>query len=247
MGEAYFALGDYSKARQSFEDAIELSQELGYEGSNPASYRTHLALLEIAMGRYAEAEAQLEQARSFQEREGHPKEIAGFWSVYARLYERTGRRDQALDAIDKGIALLRETGDQFETVELLVQKASLLLADGKTEGAESVLREALQNRQKQSIAPVNFEAELLSARILHAKGKSKEANQRLQDLHKTRGTDAQHAALHYLLWQVNRKEEYARVAHDLYERLFRKTPNVEYRERLSELQTAREKQKNAQV
>jgi hypothetical protein len=124
---------------------------------------------------------------------------------------------------------------------LLVQKASLLLADGKTAQAESILNEALQSRQEQSLPAVLFEAQLLSAMVLHAKGQSKEANQRLKDLHDTQGTDAQHAALHYILWQINRKEEYARVAHNLYQRLSGKTPNIEYQERLGELQAARER------
>lgn len=79
--------------------------------------------------------------------------------------------------------------------------------------------------QEQNIPPVLFEAQLLAVRLLHAKGHTKEANNRLKDLHNTPGTDAQHAALHYILWQVNGKEEYARVAHELYQKLSRMTPN----------------------
>jgi predicted ATPase/DNA-binding SARP family transcriptional activator len=245
LGEAYFALGDYPKARQHFENAIQLSRELGHEGSDPASYRTNLALLELAMGRYAKAEEQLGQASSFHGGEGHPKEIANFLSVTACLYERTDRKGEALEAIDQGISLLQDADDQLQAVELLVQKASLLLADGKTAQAESSLNYALQSMQEQNIPPVLFEAQLLSARLLHAKGKTKEANQRLKDLHNTRGTDAQHAALHYLLWQIDRKEEHARVAYELYHTLYRKTPNIEYQERLQELQVGRKKEKSA--
>jgi tetratricopeptide (TPR) repeat protein len=241
LGEAYFALGNYTKARQHFENAIQLSQELHPVGSDPASYRTNLALLEIAMGRTTEAGEQLEQARSFHEGKGHPKEIANFLSVTARLYERTDRKEQALEAIEQGIALLLDADDQLQTTELLVQKASLLLADGKTAQAESILNEALQSRQEQSLPVVLFEAKLLSARLLHARGQTKESNHLLKELHNTRGTDAQHAALHYILWQINGKEEYARVAHELYQRLYRKTPNIEYRERTRELQAARER------
>jgi tetratricopeptide (TPR) repeat protein len=195
------------------------------------------------MGRYVEAEEQLGQASSFHEGKGHPKEIANFLSVTARLYERTDRRDLALEAIEQGIALLQDADDQLQMIELLVQKASLLLADGKTEQAENILYEVLHNAHVQSIPSVNFEANLLSARLLHARGQTKESNHLLKELHNTRGTDAQHAALHYILWQVNGKEEYARVAHELYQKLSRKTPNIEYQERLRELQATLEKYK----
>lgn len=247
LGEAYFALGLYQKARQHFEKAIQISQEIQHEGSDPASYHTNLARLEIAMGQYAEAEQKLEQACSFREGEGHPKEIARYLSILARLYERTGRRDQALDSIEQGIALLQDADDQLEKSELLVQKASLLLDNGKTEQAESSLDEALQVMQAQSIPPVLFEAQLLSARVLHAKGQTEKARQRLEVLHRNSKTDAQHAAIHYALWQIHAEAQYAQPARTLYDRLAKQTPNVEYRERLLELQKFREKEKCAPV
>lgn len=243
VGESYFALGDYAKARRYYESAIHISQELGHAGSDPAAYRTNLALLETAMGRYAEAEKQLEEASSYREEIGHPKEVAGYLSVKARLFRRTGRMDEALETVEKGIALLREAGDQPQTIELLVQKASFLLAEGRNEQAENILNEVLQSEYVESIPSVHFEAQMLSAIVLHAKGQSQEAHELLKDLHTIRGTEAQHAALHYTLWRVNCTEEYARVAQDLYQRLVCKTPNIEYQERLQELQLAREKGK----
>ena len=243
LGEAYFALGEYEKARQCFEKAIHISQELQHEGSDPASYHTNLALLETALGRFEEAEQQLDLATSFKDGLGHPREVANYLSVRARLYERTGRRGRAFEALERGIALLRKAGDQTQTTELLVQKASLLLEEGKTDQAETVLDEALQNQSFESVPAAHFEAQVLSAMVYRARGQSQEADQRLKALHNASKTEAQHAALHYHLWQINGTEEHARAALGHYQDLVDKAPNIQYKERLQALQASRGKGK----
>ena len=48
--------------------------------------------------------------------------------------------------------------------------------------------------------------------------------------------DAQIATLHYELWQMTQDEEHCQAALNLYQTLYATTPNIEYKERMEEMQ-----------
>jgi tetratricopeptide (TPR) repeat protein len=240
VGEAYFALGEYEKARECFEKSVEENQHLLRGVGDLASFHASLAEVDMAMGHYEEAERRLLLAEEL-DGERHPKEIARSLEITSRLYARTGRRDQALERIEKGIATLNQADDRLQASELLIRKASLLLDGGQIRAAGDALEQAMEILRQQNLPPLWFEAQLLKARITHAGGDKKGANQILRELHGFHRTKAQHADLHYTLWQLNHREEYARTAHEHYERLVQNTPDVEFQRRLQELGSALQK------
>jgi len=243
LGEAYFAFGRYDEARRYFENALQSSRELRDEGSEPAAICTNLASLEIAMGDYAGAEELLEQASELEERDGHPIEIANFLGTKAHLFVRTNRLSQALELLDRAIGILRETEIHSELPKVLIQKAELLLHSGKSKRVKSLLTETTQLLDELDLPPVRFRARLLEAQLSHAQGHTENAIELLEGLLDKHQLDSQQAEIIYTIWQISGDMKYAHQGVNLYDRLARRTPNVEYQERLRELQAYRDKEK----
>jgi len=236
-GEIYVALGAYDRARDCFQQALRYAREVELP-VDEAMFLTNLSLLDIAMGRYDAAGEQLRQARALIAEGGHPSEIARTTGVLGRLYHETGRLGEALDAYDRALDLLGDVRARHEKAQLLVLKGRLLLEAGKLEAATAAAEEGARAAQTIGHAPLQFQADLLAARVAHARGLDGDAARRLRGLLDRSTGDAEAAAVHYELWRVGQDPKSAESAHALYRRLAERTPAVAYRQRWRELQGA---------
>jgi len=79
-----------------------------------------------------------------------------------------------------------------------------------------------------------FVCKMLQAKLLGLNNKE-EGIKELADMLKEYSENEQVAALHYEIWKLNGREEHRIQALDLYQKLFAKTPMIEYMKRTEEL------------
>ena len=236
-GDLHFALGDYDRARDYFQQALSYAREMELS-VDEAMFLTNLSLLDVAMGRFDAAGEQLRQAHALIKQDGHPTEVARTVGAQGRLYYETGRLGEALDAYDRALNLLDQVDARHEEARLLVLKGRLLLEAGRLDAAAGAAEEAARAAQTIGHAPLRFQADLLVARVEHARGRTGEAVSRLRSLLSRAASGAETAAVYYELWRIGQGPDPAERAHALYRRLAEHTPAVSYQQRWRELEGA---------
>ena len=236
-GNIHVALGAYERARDYFRQALRYAREMELP-VDEALFLTNLSLLDVATGRYDAAGEQLRRALALIQEGGHPSEIARTVGALGRLHHEMGRLGEALDAYDQALDLLGDVGARHERAQLLVLKGHLLLEAGNVEAAAVAAEDGVRAAQTIGHTPLLFQADLLAARVEHARGRTGEAVHRLRTLSDRAAGDAEAAAVHYELWRTGQEPDSAERAHALYRRLAERTPAVSYQQRWRELQGA---------
>jgi len=94
-------------------------------------------------GRYAEAEAVVEEARALTADDDFESQV--LWrGVAARILARSGRTDQALELSESQLRIAAETASPVFEAEARVERAEVLALLGRQDEAEPPLREALR-------------------------------------------------------------------------------------------------------
>ena len=108
-----------------------------------------------------------------------------FGMMEAEAYSKAGRNDDALQAIDRAIAISAETGERWALAEVLRLKARLLPLTGSTGLAavreiETLLVRSLNTARHQCARSWELRASADLARLWTGQGRMKEATQLLQ-------------------------------------------------------------------
>jgi tetratricopeptide (TPR) repeat protein len=85
--------------------------------------------------RYAEAETAFREMLAIFEQIGHGGGVSGAWAGIAVVYDKLGRRPEALDAIEQAVARLDRLGDRIRSGELRLHRSALLNVLGRTDEA----------------------------------------------------------------------------------------------------------------
>src|SRR5262245_11843217 len=100
-------------------------------------------------------------------------------------YAKAGRNDDALQAIDRAIAVSADTGERWALAEVLRVKASLLLSRGPAavREVETVLVKSLNIARRQRARCWELRASCDLARLRQEEGRMEEATQLLQGIY----------------------------------------------------------------
>jgi hypothetical protein len=107
------------------------------------------------------------------------------------------------------------------------------LAEAQSLGDEG-LRLALDVEARECI----FQGRILLARLALARGEGVATQERLRAMLAATKDEVERAALHYELWEVSQDASHAQQADQLYDALYARTPNIQYRNRLDALRGA---------
>ena len=238
IGRIHFALGDYAEARNCYAKALQRVEETGLLRQYEAGFLTSISLLDMAEGHYEEAEQQIKQALDTIKDLEPPKEIAASIGALADLYFQTGRLDEALGYYDEAITTLRQVDEKSEMAPLLVRKAAALFESGELEQAEALVNEGLNIARHTQRKSTIFQAQILRAKLAHSQGRTAEAKQELEALLSAFTEPPDQAAANYELWKMDEERSHAEKALRLYHSLASRTPNIVYRQRRDELDSA---------
>jgi tetratricopeptide (TPR) repeat protein len=93
-------------------------------------------------------------------------------SLYAEGLVACGRRDDALEALARGIALSEETGERFYLAEMWRQKGEILAGAGNLAEAEQWLRKAIELSREQQARLFELRSAVTLCRLLDQQGQS---------------------------------------------------------------------------
>ena len=134
LGRLYMLSDKNDEAKAAFEAAINGEDESGEDQIKPLAYMYRAELQSDAKASVADMEKALEIC---------PEEEPRFHSLYAEYLARVGRDEDALAAVDKGLALPNLSAP-FD-VELAKQKARILVRLHRKDEAREVYEKASQN------------------------------------------------------------------------------------------------------
>jgi len=130
---------------------------------------------------------------------------------------------------------LKELDNKYYLGEYLIGKAEALFSLQCYEEARVISTEGLRIAEETGTKEYIFQGNVLSAKIELALG-NVDAPRRLEDMLQQTQDEAEIAALHYELWKMTHDEEHRQTAFNLYQSLYANTPNIEYKERMEEMQ-----------
>jgi tetratricopeptide (TPR) repeat protein/TolB-like protein len=147
LGIAYHELGDYPQALEKYGAAAEkrgrLGDRRGVAGSRKNRGRTY-----IAMGRLAEAEPDLLEARRIYEAIGDTGGQADTWNEFGVLEEGRGRFVEARRAYQEALKLRRSLGDERALAQSYDNVGYVFMLEGEYDNALVYAQQALERRQR---------------------------------------------------------------------------------------------------
>ncbi|MEM1183094.1 MAG: tetratricopeptide repeat protein, partial [Acidobacteriota bacterium] len=188
LGHFFFnERADHGRARDFYQEALEIRRQLGPRTPETAASLQHLASVLYTTGRSAEALPWLEEALAIQREhldERHP-EVTATLSTLASVYARVGRYDEARKNFRQVLEVGRQTygDDHPSVVKTLSNLGYLLLFLGEHERAEALIRDAVTSFEKSSTSrPLDFfRSRSTLAEILRLRGDAPASEQLLRE------------------------------------------------------------------
>ena len=177
----YVLVRDFQAALLAAERTLKVCEEHGFqlEHGMAAALRA-IALIEL--GRIDEG---LKQARQAVAETSDRLGIILSLSSLALAELRVGESDKALEALNRGLALIRETDSQFMTEDFLWMKGEALLAKDPSNRpqAEDCLRSAIDLARRRSAKSFELRSTLRLARLLRDTNRREEARAMLAEIY----------------------------------------------------------------
>lgn len=228
--------GKFEPALAANLEADEAFQKMGYK-EGIALLAGNRGIIHQSMGNLVEAAACFELALQFDEALGNQAGIARHLGNMGYLYQIQNGSDQALACYERAIPILRELGSAYFLASPLLHKAEVLLERGNYEDAHASAVEGLRLAQQIERADNIALGHIVLGRIEHAQGQVRLARQRLQEQLSQTEDDERMASFHYELWRMGAGASHAVRAAALYEEIYGRIPDYEYKVRLNELGT----------
>jgi tetratricopeptide (TPR) repeat protein len=134
--------GDYSAARDRYEDALALYVELGDE-AGAADVRASLGWVAAATGDWKRARRRFGEAADGARARGDRTSLGFALQALGMSALRDGDRPAARAALEESVDLLRAAGDTFGLANALYDHGRVLVAEGERDRGRAALLEAL--------------------------------------------------------------------------------------------------------
>ncbi len=226
--------GDYARALQNFAIDKKICEELGDKRGLGMTIG-NIGLVHLDLGDNEKAWEQFAEAMRICEEIDDKSGLCVAQSNAGIVLERQGRLRQAMEYYDKSIELGAALGVRYDLCYFLLTKAKLLWLMNDYESVSSSAEEARKIALELERGDVVFGATVLLHKV-HARTDSAGAAEALLALLESSSDDADKAVLRYELYKLKDDEKQRKEALKLYRQLYRKTPNIEYKNRIDELE-----------
>jgi eukaryotic-like serine/threonine-protein kinase len=169
LGRVDFAAGDLAAARDSFEESLELSTELGEE-PRAMDVRLDLAALSLAEDRSSEAARLAREAVAWYRGHGIRNGETEALSLLAEALVRQGKAEEARKAAARARAGQEASEDRELRVTVATRLARVEAALGRPEEALLLLQHAVQGAAKSGLIAAGLEARLALGEIRRSLG-----------------------------------------------------------------------------
>jgi len=234
MGIVYELKGDYTTAIRWYQKSLQIRKELGYK-RGIASGLNDIGEICRLQGDYEAAMAYYEQALSIAEALGDKLLIGIVLGNIGHMYTATEVYDTAMASYDRAIAIFQKLENKYFLSEYILGKTETVCSLQRYEEAQVLITEGLRIAEELGNKEYMFKGKVLSAKVDFALG-NEGAPCRLEEMLQQTEDDAEIATLHYELWKMTHNDEHRRAALKLYQALYERTPNIDYKTRMEELQ-----------
>ncbi len=226
--------GDYNTAMTWYQKSLQISEELG-EKLERSRVLNNIGENLRLQGDYDTAMMYYQKALKIHEKLGEKLSIAIALGNIGHVYKAQGDCDRAMACYDRAIAILKDLGNKYYLCEFLIDKAEALFLLECYDEAQALNAEGTQIAEEVGEKEYIVKGAVLSAKIAFALG-NEDAPRRLDDMLQQTQDDAEITALHYELWKMTHTEDHRQAALNLYQTLYKTTPNIDYKTRMEELQ-----------
>jgi class 3 adenylate cyclase/tetratricopeptide (TPR) repeat protein len=175
--------GDGKAAQKYAEESMALSEERGLVSISAMATTVSGAAL-IIQGRYEKGIAGMRRGLSALSATACTP-MGWFFSSLASGLAKVGRRQEAFDVVEAGLASVAKTGEHLSSPSLYTVKGQLLQAQNPSDGsqAEQCFRIAIEIARRQSARIAELRATASLARLLAKQGRRNEARTMLAEIY----------------------------------------------------------------
>ncbi len=235
MGVVYYYKGDHDMAITYYNKSLKFANELD-DKQGIAKIANNVGDLFRTEGYYEAALAYFEKCIKIHEEINNidKKGIAIVTGNIGLVHTVEGNYDMAIEYYDRAISIVKGIGNQYVLTYFLIEKANTFFSLERFDEAQILNIEGLEIAEEIGNKEYIFKGKILSAKIDFAL-KKENAPKQLYEILKDTEDEIEITTLHYELWKMNEKEEHYQSALEFYQRLYEKTPNIEYKNRIEEL------------
>jgi len=233
MGNLFFAQGLYTRAMEHYEEYKKVCLELG-DTSGYSMAIGNMGNVSFKQGEYTKAIEYYEEQKKICLELGDKSGYSMAVDDIGDVYNEQGNYTKAIECYEEAINVGREFNIKRNLCDYLYSKAKLLYTLKEYENAKSTNNEANQMAIEVQRKDIVFSSTLLSHK-LQALENPKEAVTNLTQMLSTETEDENVAAIHYEIYQINHSDEHRHEALERYQKLYAKTPNIDYKEKIEEL------------
>jgi DNA-binding CsgD family transcriptional regulator/tetratricopeptide (TPR) repeat protein len=170
-------VGDWFQTRAYYQDALELSQELGDKLLMTYALNGLGNIERRQRGDEKAAAAFYEEALSISRKLGHKRRIAAALSNLAFSSSILGEHERTRELREESLTLLKELGDKRGIAELLLTAAGTELTTGNYDAAETLLEQSLALSRKVSDLRLILFSHTQLAQVAYARGEYRRAHE----------------------------------------------------------------------
>ncbi|MBD3277761.1 MAG: tetratricopeptide repeat protein [Candidatus Aegiribacteria sp.] len=228
IGHVRWAQGDYPSALESMKKALEICEKTG-ENRSIALTAKEIGKLYYNMGNYEKAKKLILRANAISEKVDREVYTDGLMYL-AKIAMKENRNDEAADLFDELLKAKREIGEQLSLLDSMIDCSELLFKMGKRGKSRELMEES--RRIYNEMDPCEMVYYLRFVENMHLGESDPEAAEKkyLELLaEQTLGEDFA-GMVHFHLWRITSKDNHRVTALDILERLYTRTPSVDYQE-----------------
>jgi predicted ATPase/class 3 adenylate cyclase len=235
MGTIFKDRGEYEAAHENFDKDLTLSLELG-DKQGIAIAHGLVGELQAVEGKFEEAKKHLKKSLKICKQLGYMKGIAKAVNNLGDVYYLQGKYKKAVKNYEEAIRITSEINHKLVMGESLLELATALLAMGKPKKAMDNLEKGEKLAKEIGNPDLLYMTRVTRARIFTFTGEKEKAGKILNNLLKEDIGPGQFAAIQYHFARLGDPgNAYVQKAIDLYEDLYKKTPQYLIKLRLEEL------------
>ena len=237
MGLVYIERQEYEQALAVNEKALSLDEALGFS-QWIAIHLANIGGIYLEIGEIEKSLTYQQRALQIHRELGYTRGIVRHLGNIANAYFYSDNYDMALKYLEQSLPLVYELGSKAELAWQLLDKVKNLIRLERFAEAKIVNEEGAQAARESNHRPYIFMAKLQEAQLTFHLGEETEAVQQFNEMLAEAETTKEVAELHYELWHYTGDIGQAQSALHYYRRLMMHSVHVEYRNRVTELETA---------
>lgn len=233
MGVVYKEMGNYQKAMESYKRTMDISEQLGDRRSVNIALG-NIGILHMYMGEYDEALQCYQRKLDIAKDMGANENICYGIINIGELYLITKKYEKGLEVIENAMDLIEELDVIFILSQAYLLRAGLNFGLGNFQEAEKCNEEALKISQEAGRNDMVHNSQILKSKLI-ARTDKEEAAKFLKGLLEGNDDETEIADIEFQLWKVTGEEEHRMEALALFPKLYEKTPKIEFKEKIDEL------------